>query len=72
MECKNFSYDLELFLDDELPPDKHAQLAAHITTCPECESRFQQDKRLKTLLIEKLARFVPEAAFVENVRLAVK
>jgi anti-sigma factor RsiW len=72
MDCKNFSNELELYLDDELPPEQQAALIAHIHSCPECESRFQQDKLFKALLNEKLARFIPEAAFVENVRLGVQ
>lgn len=48
--------DLQLLLDDRLPAERHADVRAHIASCPECSREVEALKRLKAAIRQDLPR----------------
>ena len=49
MNCLQIDELLSAYYDDELSPESHASLRAHIEGCPTCAERLEEFQRLTAL-----------------------
>jgi len=52
-DCNQTLRELQLFLDGELPPDKHAHVLGHLNECLECFQAFDFQAELKQVIAKK-------------------
>ena len=52
-DCKAALRELDVFLDDEMPPDARAQIRHHLDGCPDCNGAFDFHAGLKSIVREK-------------------
>ncbi len=53
---KHYEYEISLYVDDELPPDKKEELLTHIAVCKKCKKTFREYTGIK----ENLTQFYQE------------
>jgi mycothiol system anti-sigma-R factor len=52
-DCNETLRELETFLDNELSPDAHGAIRAHLGGCPDCLQAFDFHAELKTVIAAK-------------------
>lgn len=54
MNCKEARQYLNLFLDSELDSKTNLEISEHLSSCEECNTRFEQEERLEKSLVSIL------------------
>lgn len=54
-------------IDGELCPKEEEELAQHLAECPECRAEFQDAKKTKIIIRERIVRVKAPSALVESI-----
>jgi mycothiol system anti-sigma-R factor len=52
-DCNETLRELEAFLDNELKPETHIAIRAHLEGCPDCHQAFDFHAELKIVVAQK-------------------
>lgn len=70
-DCEHVLRQIELYLDGELDPAIHVEVAEHLSSCHPCTDHAEFQARLKSLLRAKCG-CEPPAQLVERIRFLVR
>jgi len=67
MNCSKAMVLMSAAIDEELSPKEEAELAQHLAECPECRAEFQDAKKTKIIIRERIVRVKAPSALVESI-----
>jgi anti-sigma factor RsiW len=67
MNCNKAMVLMSAAIDGELTPKEEAELAHHLTQCPECRAEFQDAKRTKIIIRDRIVRVKAPSNLVESI-----
>jgi anti-sigma factor (TIGR02949 family) len=68
MNCIDVATNMQLFLDEELPPRDMNEVRDHLAKCPLCDEKFESEKLFKQVLKEKICKKCATDALMHEVR----
>src|SRR2546423_11214313 len=69
--CQTARESLSAYVDGELAPDRAAEIADHLTTCPACSAEYQALLETVAALRSQLTRFTAPDVLRARIRAAV-
>jgi anti-sigma factor (TIGR02949 family) len=67
MICNKAMVLMSAALDGELSPKEDEELAQHLADCPECRAEFQDAKKTKIIIKERIVRVKAPTALIESI-----
>ncbi|NTW46620.1 MAG: zf-HC2 domain-containing protein [Chlorobaculum sp.] len=67
MNCNKAMVLMSAALDGELSPKEEGELAQHLAECPECRAEFQDAKKTKIIIRERIVRVKAPSALIESI-----
>jgi len=67
MNCKKAMVLMSAAIDGELTPREDDDLALHLADCPECRAEFQDAKKTKIIIRERVVRVKAPSALLESI-----
>jgi anti-sigma factor RsiW len=67
MNCKKAMVLMSAAIDGELSVKESEELTHHLAACSECASEFQDAKKTKIIIRERIVRFEAPQALVESI-----
>jgi anti-sigma factor (TIGR02949 family) len=67
MNCNKAMVLMSAALDGELSPKEEEELAQHLAECPECRAEFQDAKKTKIIIRERIVRVKAPSALIESI-----
>lgn len=68
---KHYEYEINLFVDGELPEDKNKELFAHMAECTECRNLYPEfvllEKQTKEYYDQKISSNIPNKSPLANI-----
>jgi anti-sigma factor RsiW len=67
MNCNKAMVLMSAAIDGELTPREDDELALHLADCPECRAEFQDAKKTKLIIRERVIRVKAPSALLESI-----
>jgi anti-sigma factor (TIGR02949 family) len=67
MNCNKAMVLMSAALDGELSPKEEEELAQHLAECPECRAEFQDAKKTKIIIRERIVRVKAPSTLIESI-----
>jgi anti-sigma factor (TIGR02949 family) len=67
MICKKAMVLMSAAIDGELTPKEEEELAQHLAECPGCQAEFQDAKKTKVIIKERIVRVRAPKNLVESI-----
>jgi anti-sigma factor RsiW len=67
MNCNKAMVLMSAAIDGELTPKEDEELAQHLADCPECRVEFQDAKKTKIIIRERVVRVKAPSALIESI-----
>ena len=67
MNCNKAMVLMSAAIDGELSPKEEEELAQHLAECPECRAEFQDAKKTKIIIRERIVRVKAPSALIESI-----
>jgi anti-sigma factor RsiW len=67
MNCSKAMVLMSAAIDGELTPKEEEELAQHLVECPECRAEFQDAKKTKIIIRERIVRVKAPTSLVESI-----
>ncbi|UWX58759.1 anti-sigma factor [Chlorobaculum sp. MV4-Y] len=67
MNCNKAMVLMSAAIDGELTPKEEEELAQHLADCPECRAEFQDAKKTKIIIKERIVRVKAPSTLVESI-----
>ncbi len=67
-ECRRFSNLITALVDDELQSAEKSEVENHFKICPPCHQRYQNEKRVKRVVADRLPVISAPAYLVQRIR----
>jgi anti-sigma factor RsiW len=67
MNCNKAMVLMSAAIDGELSPKEEAELAHHLAQCPECRAEFQDAKKTKIIIRERIVRVKAPSNLIESI-----
>jgi anti-sigma factor RsiW len=67
MNCKKATVLMSAAIDGELSVQEEEELMLHIAQCPECAAEFQDAKKTKIIVQERIVRFQAPQSLVDSI-----
>ena len=67
MNCNKAMVLMSAAIDGELSLKEEAELAEHLAECPECREEFQDAKKTKIIIRERIVRVKAPTGLIESI-----
>jgi anti-sigma factor RsiW len=67
MICKKATVLMSAAIDGELSVAEDEELTLHLANCPECLAEFEEAKKTKIIIRERILRFKAPQALVDSI-----
>lgn len=67
MNCNKAKVLMSAAIDGELTLKEEEELTQHIAECPECRAEFQEAKKTKIIIRERIVRFKAPQTLIESI-----
>ena len=67
MNCNKAMVLMSAAIDGELSAKEEEELAQHLAECPACRAEFQDAKKTKIIIKERIVRFKAPSTLIESI-----
>ncbi|MGC8774868.1 MAG: anti-sigma factor family protein [Chlorobaculum sp.] len=67
MNCNKAMVLMSAAIDGELSAKEDEELAQHLADCPECRAKFQDAKKTKIIIKERIVRVKAPSTLIESI-----